>query len=287
MSAGLVYILLCVTASVVIAHLFKVTEAKKLNTVRVLTVNYLVAFLSALFLFEGQERTSYFDTAMLAPLFLGIVVGGVFILNFLIYSKSVFHNGMGISLAAMRISLIVPVLLSIQWYGELITPTQWIGVILVFAVLFLLLPDKRSLLNEPWSMGWLLVVLFVLTGIGDAGLKVYEVDYAHLLTKGEFMFIVFLTAFLIGLSVVAWRRNWKFTSQEILTGIGIGVPNLLASIFLLEALDRLNGAVVYSIVNVLTVVGGTLVGIFIWKDKFTPLQWCGLILTLVSLLLIF
>lgn len=287
MNGGLIYILLCVTASVLIAHMFKVTEAKKLNTVRVLTVNYLIAFLSASVLFEGKPRTSFLEPDLLVPIVLAVLIGGVFILNFLIYSKSVFHNGMGISVAAMRISLIVPVLLSIQWYGEFITPGQWGGVILVFTVLFLLLPDKRSLMNEPRSMGWLLVLLFVLTGIGDAGLKVYEVDYAHLLTKGEFMSVVFFTAFLIGVSVVAWRRDWKFTGGELMTGIAIGVPNLLASIFLLEALERLNGAVVYSIVNVLTVVGGTLVGILVWKDRFTPLQWTGLVLTLVSLLLLF
>ena len=287
MSDGWLYILLCVCSSVLIAHLLKFTEARKLNTVRVLTVNYLVAFTTALIVFEGKQRTYGFTIEYIPPLILSVLVGFIFIFNFLIYSKSVFHNGMGISVAAMRISLIVPVLLSIQWYGEYISIYQWIGVALVFVVLFLLLPDKKSIVKESWSVGWLLVILFVLTGAGDAGLKIYEVEFSDLLTKGEFMAMVFFTAFLIGITVVTYRRDWKFTLGEWITGASIGVPNLLASIFLIEALERLNGAVVYSIVNVLTVVGGTLVGILVWGDRFTRLQWIGLILTLLCIMLLF
>jgi drug/metabolite transporter (DMT)-like permease len=217
---------------------------------------------------------------------LGAIVGVIFIANFFIYSKSVHHNGVGISVAAMRISLIVPVLLTTAWYMELLSFRQWVGVVLVFVTLFLLLPNKRKMLREPFSVAWLLVLLFVGTGLGDSSLKIYEVEFSSILGKEHFMGIVFFTAFLIGLTVVLGRRNWKLKKAEFLLGVAVGIPNLYTALFLIEALERMNGAVVYSSVNVLTVLGGTLLGIMKWGDKLTNIQWTGIILTIITILLL-
>lgn len=285
--AGWIYIVLSTVSSILIAHFFKVTEQRKLSTLRVITVNYLIAFPTAFLVYEGYERTHIFSAELIYPVLLAALVGIVFIYNFFVYSKSVDQNGMGISIAAMRISLIVPVLLSTFWYMELLTWPQWIGLILVFIVLYLLLPNKNSLLDEPTNSGWMLPVLFVLTGIGDASLKIYEREFSTLLSKGEFMGVVFLTAFLVGIITVSFKREWGFTKKEFLIGACIGIPNLLAATFLIGALERMNGAVVFSALNVLTVLGGTLAGVMFWKDRFTRLQWTGILLTVISILLLF
>lgn len=283
---GWIYILLCASASVLIAHFLKMAETRKMSTVRVLTVNYLIATAVA---FGGSglpERTGLNDPEMVMPLLLAAFVGVIFIANFFIYSKSVHHNGVGISVAAMRISLIIPVLLSILWYMELLTTAQWIGIGLVFITLWLLLPGKRKMLKEPFNAAWLLVLLFIGTGIGDGSLKVYEEEFASVIGKEHFMGFVFLTSFLIGSAVLIWRKNWAFKPSELLLGTAIGVPNLYTAVFLIEALERMNGAVVYSSVNVLTVLGGTLLGLLFWGDKLSRLQWSGIVLTVISIILL-
>lgn len=98
---------------------------------------------------------------------------------------------------------------------------------------------------------------------------------------------VFFTAFVVGAVTVLYKREWQFRKKEILVGACIGIPNLLAATFLISALERMNGAVVFSAVNVLTVLGGTIVGITYWKDSFTKLQWIGIVLTIISILLLF
>lgn len=283
---GWVYIILCAVISVLIAHFLKVSETRKYNTVRILTINYLVATTvafgtSGFIKFDGIEAGE-----LTLAILLGIVVGVIFIANFFIYSKSVHHNGVGVSVAAMRISLIVPVILSTFWYLELLSPLQWIGVIFVFGALFLLLPNKRQMIKEPFSAAWLLVLLFFGTGVGDASLKVYEAEFSSLITKEQFMGIVFFSAFIVGCCVIFFRKNWQFSRGEILLGVAIGVPNLYTSIFLIEALERLSGGIVYSSVNVLTVLLGTLLGLLRWGDRLTKLQWMGIILTFVSILLL-
>lgn len=285
--AGWIYIGLCTVSSILIAHFFKVTEHQQLSTLRVITVNYLFAFPTAFLVYEKQARAEMFSPELLPAILIAILTGIVFIYNFFIYSKSVDQNGVGISIAAMRISLIVPVLLSTFWYLELLSFSQWIGLVLVFIVLYLLLPEKKSLHKETADSGWMLPVLFVLTGIGDASLKIYEREFSALLSKGEFMGVVFLTAFIVGVLTVLIKREWQFSKKEFLIGACIGIPNLLAATFLIGALERMNGAVVFSAVNVLTVLGGTLVGVIYWKDRFSTLQWVGILLTIVSILLLF
>jgi len=283
---GWIFILLSAGCSVFIAHFLKLVEFKKLNTVRVLTVNYFIATLAA-FLFPGNSAGFNLDVSTVYPaLILAVIVGVIFIANFFIYSKSVNHNGVGVSVAAMRISLIIPVLLSTLWYLDLLTTRQWAGVITVFAALFMLLPNKRKMLCEPLSAAWLLVLLFLGTGLGDGSLKIYEVEFSEMLTKQQFMGFVFLSSMVVGLIVMAIRKNWRINKKEIFLGTAIGIPNLYSAIFLIEALERLNGAIVYSSVNILIVLGATLLGLLRWNDTLTRLQWGGIFFTLIAILLL-
>lgn len=285
---GLLFILLSAVTSVIIAHFLKVTESRSLNTIRVLTINYFVATTTALlYVFRGGYPEGNFEI-LFQPFLLSVGVGSFFIANFFIYSKSVFSNGVGISIAAMRISLIIPVLLSTLWYLEILKPFQWAGIFLVFITLFLLLPNKKSIIktDQSLSKGWLLILLFLGSGICDASLKYYEMEYSQWISKELFMGMVFMTAFLIGMIYIIWRKSWKFTKEEIYVGIAIGVPNLLSSLFLISALELMNGAVVYSAVNVLTVLGGTLLGVVYWKDQFSTMQWTGIFLTVAAIILL-
>ncbi|MEX2346555.1 MAG: hypothetical protein WD604_13125 [Balneolaceae bacterium] len=286
MMGGWAFIILCSATSVLIAHFLKVVESKGLSTVRVLTINYAVAATTAFFLSGGFSSGYPADGFPGGAYILAVITGFFFIANFFIYSKSVFYNGVGISIAAMRISLIIPVLLSTAWYYDLLSTEQWLGVLLVFLTLFLLLPDKWKMLKEPFSAAWLLVLLFLGTGIGDASLKIYEVEFSGLIGKELFMCFVFLVSFLIGLMVLFVQNKWKFTRKEIFLGIAVGIPNLYTTIFLIEALERMNGAVVYSGVNILTVLGGTLLGLMRWGDRLTRVQWGGIFLTVVAILLL-
>ncbi len=284
--AGWGFIILCASTSVLLAHLFKITEYKKLNTTRVLTVNYFIATLFAAILAIREGVTFPEISELSVPFIFAMAVGFVFIANFFIYSKSVHLNGVGISVAAMRVSLLVPVFTAILWYQEVLSTLQWIGIIIVFGALFLLLPNKRKLIKEPLSAGWLLVILFIGTGIGDASLMVYEEEFSVEIPKELFMGAVFFAAFLIGSSVLVIRKKTSFNKQEWLMGAAIGIPNLLTSIFLIRALEQLSGAIVYSSVNVLTVLGATFLGVFRWGDQFTKAQWTGIFLALAAILLL-
>ena len=121
-----------------------------------------MAFLSPV----GGAEFDFNLKAALPAFALAMVVGFIFIANFFIYSKSVSKNGVGISVAAMRMSLLIPVLLSTIWYLEMMSTRQWIGFATVLIALFLLLPNKRKMLREPKSAAWLLVLAIFGNRIG-------------------------------------------------------------------------------------------------------------------------
>ena len=290
MMTGWLLIIACSACSVFIAHLFKITEKKGLHTIHVLTVNYgestVVSFL--LSAFNGTLATSleYFSTGMAL---LAVGLGFIFIVNFFTYSKSVHRNGVGISVAAMKISLLLPVLLSALWYSERLTAVQWSGVTLVFLTLFLLLPRESSdnNLNMPAvKWGLLPLLLFFLTGFGDSALKIFEEESSQHLQSSFFMGIVFLTSFLAGLACSIAGDRKPVQKIEMGMGLMIGIPNLLTPLFLIGALERMNGAVVYSSVSILTVIGGTVLGIMVWSDRLTTKQGLGLFLSLIAILLL-
>jgi len=169
---------------------------------------------------------------------------------------------------------------------ELMDIRQWAGFVTVIVALFLLLPNKRKMLREPKSAAWLLVLLFLGTGLGDGSLKIFEVDYSSYLTKEQFMGTVFLSATLVGFGAVLLNGDLKFSKKELGMGILVGIPNLYSAIFLIDALEVMNGAVVYSVVNTLTVLGATVLGMIRWGDIVTPAQWAGIVATLLSILLL-
>lgn len=281
-----IFILLSSGCSVLVAHLLRYIEFKKLDTLHVLMINYLIASIYA-FTITDQAPDSI-DLATLLPVFILAAFTGIFfIANYFVYSKSIYHNGVGISVASMRLSLIIPVLLSTFWYHEFLEAREWVGIFLVFMTLYLLFPDRTvNIRNRKFYASSLLILLFLFTGLGDSSLKIFEDDFSGFLTKEQFLGFVFLMAFLTGFSTLLIRRNLKFSWSETLLGAAVAFPNFYSALFLIDALSFLSGAIVYTAANLLTVIGATILGIWWWKDRLTKRQWVGLVLTLVSILLL-
>lgn len=280
------YLLLSSVCSLTIAHFLKLAEVKKFRTLNTLTVNYLVAFLFAfgVGLTEGSG-TDISSQSVYLFLFC-IIVGAFFIGNFVVYGKSVHTNGVGITIAAMRLSLLVPVLISVFLYSEYLSPIKILGIILVFGALVLLIPKKNNVMIGKLNASWLLLIIFLLSGFADASLKIYQEDFSITLNESMFMGIVFLGAFLIGLALCLVRNGPLITKKEATLGAIIGIPNLYSSIFLIYALDGISGAIAFPIVNTINVLGGTLLGLLIWSDKVSHKQWAGIATAIIAIILL-
>lgn len=279
------FILLSAACSLLIAHFLKITEVRQVRTLNTLTVNYLVAGTFALVWGSVKDGFYYLNADLI---FFGfcLVVGIFFIANFLVYSKSVHANGVGVTITAMRLSLLVPVLLSVFIYSEYLTVLKTLGVFLVFASLILLKPQKTEVKIGNLNAGWLLLIIFALSGFADASLKIYKEEFSTQLNELIFMGMVFMGAFSIGAVTCLVRKGSVFTGEELKLGTFIGLPNLYSSIFLIYALDDISGTIAYPMVNMLTVAGGTALGLLRWNDTVSNMQWLGLLIALIAILIL-
>lgn len=280
-----VYILLSSLCSLIVAHLLKLTEVKKLRTLNTLTVNYIVAGIFALVVGLNGEGTGVASQTIYLFIFC-IIVGAFFIGNFVVYSKSVHTNGMGITIAAMRLSLLIPVLISIFMYAEYLGVAEIFGVILVFGSLVLLIPKKNSVQIGNINASWLLLITFGLSGFADASLKIYEEEFSLALNELTFMGLVFMGAFAIGIILSLVRNGPIIRKKEALLGAFIGIPNLYSAIFLIYALGDISGSIAYPVVNILNVLGGTFLGLLIWSDNVSFKQWAGIATAIIAIILL-
>ncbi len=281
-----VYLLLSSVCSLTIAHLLKLTEVRELRTLNTLTVNYLVAFIVAFSVGMLEGGSLNLASMPFYLLLFCIVVGAFFIGNFVVYGKSVHTNGVGITIAAMRLSLLVPVLISILMYGEFLSPLKIVGVLLVFGAMILLIPKKNGVKIGKMDASWLLLIIFLLSGFADASLKIYNEDFSINLNESMFMGMVFVGAFVIGLVLCLIRKGPLIKKDEALLGASIGIPNLYSSIFLIYALNGISGAVAFPVVNTINVLGGTFLGLLIWTDTVTTRQWGGIAVAILAIILL-
>lgn len=282
----MIFVFLSAACSVLLAHFLKSTETRKLSTINVLTVNYFVAIWVALGM-NLAEGNSVIPEFPLWFWIFALVTGVLFIANFFIFSKSVDRNGMGVTIAAMRVSLLVPILLSVIVYGELMTPLKIGGILLVFTAMFLFVLARRDLKLTRVNSHILLIALFGITGIVDSSMKVFEREMLGVATEAHFMTVLFVVAFVTGLIVSGSRGSLRhLNGLEIRYGALVGIPNLLSSIFLIKALAVMDASAAYSLVNLLVIAGGTLIGLILWKDRIAPKDWFGLLFALSAILLL-
>ncbi|MDZ7693557.1 MAG: hypothetical protein U5K69_20970 [Balneolaceae bacterium] len=215
-----------------------------------------------------------------------VITGTIFIGNFLIYSKSIHLNGVGVSVAAMRLSLLVPVCVSIWLYQEQLTVLKGLGLLFVFVSMAMMIPQTQNIRFGKIDAAWLLIMVFLLTGLADSSLKIYEEDFSMQISEMQFMRMVFTCAFLIGLVMILFRQGRGVNRYELGTGALIGIPNLYSSVFLIYALRGMDGAIAYPVVNILNVIGGTLLGLWVWKDDVSSLQWMGIGTAIAAILLL-
>ena len=281
---GLIYVALSVVCSLSIAHFLKVAEQSFSRVLNVLSINYITA--AGISFFISQDSISFEQQIPSSIVILSLVLGIIFIANLFVYSTSINKIGMGISIAAMRMSLVIPIAISLFIYDESIQVVKYAGIVLVFVALYLLLP-KIIRAETRFSIDFIFpILLFTMTGIADTSLKVYESEFAGILSEYSFLSMIFFSSFVIGMIVITFKKELSFSSKEVFYGIIIGVANLYSSFFLILALKEMQGSVVFSITNVANVLIGALIGVFFWKDELSNKQKAGLVLALISILIL-
>jgi uncharacterized membrane protein len=283
------FLLLSITCSLTTATVLKIAGVRALHTPVLLTANYLTATGVAALVLVPAGEWKLLDASPGLFLF-GALSGLIFIGGFFSFALATRFAGMSLAVGIMRVSVVLPVLVSWMVWQERPSVGQGVGLALA-GVAFLGLAHRNSRTEGPRPQKQALAALtlvLVLGGLSDVSLKMYSEVYAEAVSAGLFMTMVFGMAGLMG---VLWTiaspvgpshtrlGSWRW-------GMLLGLANLGSVAFLLPAIEQLPGPVVFPLNNAGIMLGATLIGRAIWQEKMTRPNRLGLGLAVVAIALL-
>jgi drug/metabolite transporter (DMT)-like permease len=280
---------MAVLCSSAVAVLLRLSAGPGRRKVPVITVNYLTAVVLSVFL-QGRNLAVSFSTLLSpheglsgwnrasAPI-MGIPLGVVFLLAFLVYRVALRESGLGLAGGFAKMGILLPMALSMAFWREFPGALQWVGI--GAAVTGAALGAFRG---GGGRFSPFLLPVFLLNGLAEFGSKVFQ-RYGDSGRKDFFLMWVFLTAFLCSLPLLLRERGGRCRGS-VLLGIPLGLANYFSSWFLIPALDSVNTSVVFSVFGAGTVALLTLAGYVGFGEKPGGRETAVLILVAFSLVLV-
>lgn len=268
--------------------IFKLFSTYRVQTSYAIIVNYVVACIVGLSYFEGPvafaeiPRKAWFPGTLL--------MGVLFILVFNLMARTSQKMGVSVASVATKMSLAIPVLLGVVLYKEQLGLLKILGILLALAaVYFTSVRDSKIVIEKRELVLPLLV--FLGSGVIDASIKFME----ETRLPGEefplFSATVFAAAATVGILytlVRSLKHPLQVNYRNLLGGLALGIPNFFSIYFLLRALQNevLNSASIFTINNVAIVMFSTLLGILLFRERISLINWMGVVMAMASILLV-
>lgn len=106
------------------------------------------------------------------------------------------------------------------------------------------------------------------------------------------LLVVFIIAFTVSFSYLLYLylfKNMKFTLINMVCGWILGIANFGNILFYLKAHQDLakQPSLVFSTMNIGVILLGSAVGVFIFREKLSHLNYVGILLALISILFLY
>jgi len=275
-------LILTILFSSSIAIILKINSIRKGDSILLLTGNYFSASLISLLLFFSSSNAT--TTTNLIPL--GLFLSILFVGSIFAFSKSVALSGAAISTVSARLSVFVPIILSIVFYKELPSIYQLFGLLLTLATILLFYFSINHTGNKRERKNKFIYLLSILVGIGiaDFFMKVFQENWSST-DKPWFLFWIFFFSFIITLYLTIKKKK-VIEKRTLLLGIIMGIPNILSSYFLIESLKSFSAVYVYPFVNISIIIFTALIVKIIWHEAWNTYSKTALFLGLISIVLL-
>ena len=283
----MIFLLLSILFSTGLFVIFKYFGIYKIDVLKAIFVNYIVAFSMGFFFAERQIPIS---EIYLQPWFSGaLFLGALFVSIFFVMAMTAQKNGVSVTSIAGKMSVVVPVFFGIILYNESVTFLKIVGIIMALIAVYLSSVKEEK--SEKNGTLLLPILLFIGSGTIDTLLKYIQENYVAdedvSIFSGSLFGIAGVFAFLI-LVIKTIKKRASFGYKNIIAGIILGVPNYYSIIFLIKALQNKNfeSSTLFTINNVAIVVVSTLVGLFFFKEKFSIKNKVGVAMAILGIVLV-
>lgn len=285
------------------------------NVIVVGAINYIAAGLLVLpvFLFYNPQPAEF------AALWTGGGMGTIYFIAFFFVIYAIKQVGASATTVVSVLSIAMPILFAAVVFEEVPATHQVFGIVLAMVSLTLIsgnrspnttsqtiesstaiagLVESPSVEGTPvespadltlrppaWIIPTVLISFFFLCGLNrlfQDAFKHYEVP-AH---RPAFLLAAFTMSGVASLVLLIGRRKMP-TGTEFLIGIAIGLSNLLQTFFILRALQRLEGFVVFPLASGGAILFTTLIAVTLLGERLNRKTQIGISLSIVALCLLF
>lgn len=280
----MIYLIASILSSSMIYVVFRFAKNYQCRLTSLITYNYLAASILGLLLLNPFQSGNIESVPNWLPF--GIILGIMFILMFFLIGRSSQKAGITVTTLANKLSLVFPVLFSLIYYHEEISPLKYIGLGTAFVAVILAV-YKKDLRRTNLIYIVLPLLIFFGSGMVDSMVKFVQAEKITDTETSLYTTVVFIVAFICGLLVLGFQRNknYRFHTPTLLLGILLGVVNFGSLYFIINALNRsgMKSALVFALNNMSVVALSTLLGALLFKEKLNKINFAGIALAIISL----
>ena len=276
----MIFLLLAIFSSSMISILMRVSSDKVSANLSMVATNYLVcSMLGAAY--AGFELVVPKVPGFSLTIWLGLISGVLYLTSLVLFQINTRRHGIVLSSVFMKLGLLVPIVMSVLFFREMPTASQAAGFCLaVFAIVMINLKSD----GRQTGFGIGLIIMLLLSGGADVMAKVFDV-FAPGSLSSLYLFYTFATACVLCLGLVLYQKE-RPGFRELLYGVLIGIPNFFSAKFLLGALTKLPAVVVYPSFSVATMLIVTIVGVAVFRERLSKIQWIALAVIIGALILL-
>lgn len=280
----MIYLALSIFCSVIVGVLLKLAKRYQIGIAQAITWNYLFAIGLSLFFFRPAINVLNLASIQGIHVLLGVLLPTIFIF----LALSVQRTGLARTDIAQRLSLFISLLGAFFIFNENYSTLKYFGIAIGFlAIIFTVYRKSTTQVNNT---DWLYPLLvFIGFGVIDVCFKLIS-QYTPLPYTTS-LFIIFCIAFLLSLGYIVYLAVIKKVKLQLINficGCILGFFNFGNILFYMKAHRAManDPSTVFAAMNIGVIIFGSLIGILVFKEKLTKLNYLGLTLALLAIILI-
>jgi drug/metabolite transporter (DMT)-like permease len=281
------FLILSILASTAILLLFRIFETHRIRLLPAIAINYLAA--SGLALFISGRSGSLIPKELASWMWMAIIIGIIFVLMFILIGKTTQKAGITNTSVASRMSVVIPMIFSIIYYGETISFLKTVGLLLAPVSVLLVVYRNQSSGRSGGQM-WLPILVFFGVGLTDSLVKYTQQDHLvsqQVITFSGYLFLISMVS--SGLLLLGRHKKPLIQKKEWIGGLFLGICNLASLYFFIQALNHsgFDSSIVFGINSTGIVFLSSLAGFSVFKEHLSRLNILGLALAMGVLVILY
>lgn len=280
----MIYLILSIICSVTVGVLLKLAKRYHINIMQAVTWNYLFAIALSLIFFKPDF--SLISVTNLSPIY--IALGVLLPVIFLFLGFAIRQAGLAKTDIAQRLSLFISLCAAYFIFNENFDRLKYVGIIFGFLAIVLTMYRKGT--STSTKNSWLYLLL-VFAGFGVIDILFKMVSQLSSVPYTTSLFQIFCISFILSLAYIIYlaiAQKTKIQFINFICGCILGFFNFGNILFYLKAHGAMadNPSTVFAAMNIGVIITGSLVGIFVFKEKLSKWNYTGLLFALIAIILI-